>query len=374
MKVVTYNTLSYFWQAIKAKLNLKYDKAGGEVTGDVKIDGNLTLDIPDEDYTAGITFSKALDTNAGTILTVTGFANSQQENTNYKTVIRNVASPINNYDAANKAYVDALIVRPSAFLVALANDGTIDTVTSTLKYDTVKAQLTNYTTDVFLDVVYMNSRFHVPAIQDQDVNAGPIVFSGDFTMANGSFVDIRFFLDSNDTLTNVITARENALLKVNSVSSYSNSQLHYPTTKAVFDEFQRKPVVIWETDGTGLVALNTDIAQNMNWQLTGLDFSPYKRIKIHAKAGKGSTNTTREPAKFLEMYLDPRGADMDFGHYVGSTNWQNENNKNRLGTFTCAVSADLTSFCYLRNTSIYGTAGTDTNNGGNVYLIEGFFD
>ena len=47
------------------RLRAKFDKSGGEVTGDVKIDGNLTLDIPDEDYDSGITFTKVLDDNLG---------------------------------------------------------------------------------------------------------------------------------------------------------------------------------------------------------------------------------------------------------------------------------------------------------------------
>ena len=38
----------------------KYDKTGGEISGNVKVDGTLTLDIDDPDYDSGITFSKSL--------------------------------------------------------------------------------------------------------------------------------------------------------------------------------------------------------------------------------------------------------------------------------------------------------------------------
>ena len=41
----------------------KYDKTGGEISGNVKIDGTLTLDIEDEDYDAGIRFDKSLNEN-----------------------------------------------------------------------------------------------------------------------------------------------------------------------------------------------------------------------------------------------------------------------------------------------------------------------
>ena len=98
---MTYNYLSkysftYFWSKLKALLNKKYDKTGGEITGTVKVDGNLVLDIDDEDYDSGITFTKALDTNAGTILTLTGYANANGENTSYKPIIRNIATPVAN--------------------------------------------------------------------------------------------------------------------------------------------------------------------------------------------------------------------------------------------------------------------------------------
>ena len=83
MKYLSLTGLTYFWQKIKAALDLKYDKAGGEITGDVIIDGNLTLDIEDEDYDAGIRFTKALDDNLGTVLTLTGYANGESP-TNYK--------------------------------------------------------------------------------------------------------------------------------------------------------------------------------------------------------------------------------------------------------------------------------------------------
>ena len=72
MKYLDNNGTNHLIDKIKTALDSKYDKAGGEITGNVKIDGTLTLDIEDEDYDAGITFDKSLDTNVGTILTATG--------------------------------------------------------------------------------------------------------------------------------------------------------------------------------------------------------------------------------------------------------------------------------------------------------------
>ena len=84
--------------AIGDELDTKYDKTGGEIDGNVKINGNLTLNIEDEDYDSGIRTSTALNNNYGTILTLTGYA----DNTSYRPLIRNVADPVNNYDVANK--------------------------------------------------------------------------------------------------------------------------------------------------------------------------------------------------------------------------------------------------------------------------------
>lgn len=66
------------------------------------------------------------------------------------------------------------------------------------------------------------------------------------------------------------------------------------------------------------MALETDDSANIAWQLTNLDFSPYKRIKIHAKAGKGNTSASVEPAKVLEILLDARGKSISTGCYIGS--------------------------------------------------------
>ena len=76
MKYLDNNGTDHLIDKIKTALDSKYDKAGGEITGNVKIDGTLTLDIEDEDYDAGIEFDKRLDDNLGTILIATGYANA----------------------------------------------------------------------------------------------------------------------------------------------------------------------------------------------------------------------------------------------------------------------------------------------------------
>ena len=146
---------------------------------------------------------------------------------------------------------------------------------------------------------------------------------------------------------------------------------------------QRKPVVVWEVDGTtvttGLVGVNEDISANPNWQLTDLDLTPYKRIKIFSKAAQkaGSTaSASTTPAIILEMSLDPRAAIAEYGgNYVASNVVQKPNDPNRLCTLCCAVSADKTKFEVLRMTNLYGTAATSNSDvGAYVFKIEGYYD
>ncbi len=367
--------LTRLWSKIVDRLSLKYDKSGGEITGNVKIDGTLTLDIEDEDYDSGITFSKSLDDNLGTVLTLTGYANGSTP-TNYKPVIRNVAEPHQNYDAANKKYVDDHVALPNYHLVFLNPDGTVDTFASTIVYNTILNNLSNSMKSDYLDVFWGNSRFYCKAVETTDVNNGDIKFIGEVEY-QGIHRYMVFTLTQNGTLatTNIITF-ESVSNKVNSVVSNSTDTNKYPTTKAVFDEFQRKPVVVY-SDATGLAALQTNIsATGVAWQLTGLDLTPYKRIKVYSKGGQGSTNAGTTGAMVLEMSLDPRMAiSTQGGHYVGSVLSQKPNDSNRYASLTCAVSADKTSFAVLRQTSLYGTAATTNNDiGANVVMIEGYYD
>ena len=376
--LVDYDRLLRLWLGIKSRLSDKYDKSGGEITGNVKVDGTFTLDIEDEDYDSGITFNKALDDNLGTILTLNGYANGTTP-TNYKPVIRNVAEPHSNYDVANKKYVDDHVALPNYHLVFLNADGTVDTHASTLVYSTIMANLSNPMKADYLDVFWGDSRFYCKAIETTDVNTGDIKFIGEVEY-QGLQRYIVFTLNPNSVLaTTHIVTFEGIHNKTNDIVGNSTSADKYPSTKAVFDQFQRKPDVVWEvTDvSQGLNALQANIsAEGVNWQLTGLDLTPYKRIKVYAKGGQGSTNAGTTGAMIVEILLDPRMAiTSQGGHYVGGVLSQKPNDANRYASLTCAVSADKTKFAVLRQTSLYGTAATTNNDiGASVVLIEGYFD
>lgn len=200
-----------------------------------------------------------------------------------------------------------------------------------------------------------------------------------FTFIMGLVVVNYFIGGSGDNVCSVTQqANEVEVIsnKVSSVVSNSASTTYYPTTKAVYDELQRKPVTIWEVEDVtqGLLALNADMSASPAWQLTDLDFSPYKRIKVFTAAGDSGSSTT--PSVVLEMLLDSRAASTAYGnHYIGSFVGQKSNNSNRLYTLVCAVSSDKTSFAVMRMTSLYGTAATsNTGSGGYVFRIEGYYD
>lgn len=377
MKAAMTAAIEKLIQLVKSALGLKFDKTGGEISGDVKVFGNFTLDIEDEDYDSGIRFTKSLDANTGTILTMTGYANGA-EATNYKPVIRNISEPHQNYDAANKKYVDDHVALPTYHLVFLNPDGTVDQFASTISYNTISSNLTNPMKSDILDVFWGSTRFHAKCIETIDVNNGDLKFIGVIEHA-GLQRYIVFTLKPNNTLiTTSIVTFEDATNKVQDVIANALNTATYPSTAAVYNQFQRKPVTIWETNSTGLVGLDTNMSASPAWQLTGLDFSPFKRVKIytHAAQKSGSTaSASTTPAVVLEMSLDDRAAGPYGGHYIGSYMGQKPNDSNRLFTVTCAISADKTSFAVIRMTTLYGTAATSNSDVGSyVYKIEGYYD
>lgn len=361
----------------------KYDKTGGNISGNVDIDGTLKLNIEDEDYDSAITMSARLDDNLGTILTLTGNADSTQ----YKTLIRNVATPASNYDAANKKYVDDNLLIPNYHLVELNPDGSVHLKASSIVYSTISANLTNPKEADYLDVLWENgvgtnqfTRFYAKAVEIVEVNNGDIKFIGDIEYA-GIPRRIVFTLDHNDVLTttSITTSEIVSNKKTSVINNLSND--YYPTTQAVYNEFNTKAVTIWEVTAgqTGLLSSEQDIKENMTWQLTGLNMTPYKRVKIYTKAGKKTSGVGQDasntPAVILEMSLDDRAAGPTGGHFMSSIVGQKPNDTNRLFTVTCAISADKTSFAVLRMSTLYGTAATANSDcNGYVFKIEGYYD
>lgn len=265
------------------------------------------------------------------------------------------------------------------YLVALNPDGTVDDYTTRLDYTTLEATFTAANApDQWLDVLWGDSRFYAKLVEIEDVNGGDLKFIGEFEY-NGIQRHMVFTLTSQNVLTTtLITTNEIISNKVNDINSNSTSTTLYPTTKAVYDQYQRKPVVVWETSGTGLVAINADMSASPAWQLTNLDMTGFSYVKIYTKAAQKSGATasaSTTPSMVLEMSLDSRAAGPYGDHYIGTMVGQKSNDANRLCTLTCAISADKTSFVCLRMSNLYGTGVTDNADvGGYIYKIVGYYD
>lgn len=283
-----------------------------------------------------------------------------------------------------QALEDARQATATSHLVELNTDGSVKSKAATLEYKMVKEHLSDPARRDYLDVRWENgpgtgqfTQFHAECVGISEANAGALMFVATVLfVGNGSVMTMLFSLDSNDHLTTVasLSTQEQYMNKVQSVVDHATSPNAYPSTYAVFNEFQRKPVTVWEHTGTKIKAANADIAENLSWQITGLDLTPYKRVKFYVTPGVSSNNVA--PAGVVEVPLDPLAANSNtYGHYAASAVFQYLNNANRLYTCSFCVSSDKTKVIFLRQTSLYGTAGTSAvDDSRYLYKIEGYFD
>ena len=97
------------------------------------------------------------------------------------------------------------------------------------------------------------------------------------------------------------------------------------------------PHIIYD-DPSGFEASNSNAGAT--WHLTGLDLSPYKRIKCYVcEAGDANSNYT--PSHIVEIHLDDR-AKGSFGYFVGGHGSQNPNNNNRIHFVQFVKSGNVT--------------------------------
>lgn len=259
--------------------------------------------------------------------------------------------------------------------VQLNPNGTINSYSSEIDYQTIKDNLQNNTTKDILLITWVSTTFLIAAVEE---TSNDIKFIGDIEF-DGIQRRMVFTLNSSNVLaTTLITTNEIVSNKSQNVLNDISNIDKYPSVKAVVDYI--KPVVIWESNDptTYLKGLQSDLTATPSWQLTGLNMAPFRRIKVYSCAGQGTgisaTNSTTT-GMVLEILLDSRNAISSIGgHYVGSVISQKPNNDNRLATLTCAVSSDKTSFAVLRQTNLYGTGVTNNNDvNANVFLIEGYY-
>ena len=371
-----------------ALLNGKVNSTNS-VVDHVKAINGATLDIDDPDYDSGITFMPSLDTNLGTILTLAGYANANNSNTAYKPILRNIGTPNSNYDAATKKYVDDNVVVPTYHLVELNTDGTVSRKASTLTYASVQANLTNPREADYLDIVWETgqgtgqyTRFYAQCVGISEVNSGVIQFVS-IILFNGAQITMIFGLDSQDTLTtlSLLPTPESLINKAQSVVAYYNRQDRYPSTKAVYDEFQRKPVEIYryQSGGTQMVGQRQNLLSDPTWYNLNGDLSVYKRLKVYTTPytyDPSVGSDTYYAATITEVELDNDAAtSVVNNYYSGSAIHASVNNNNRTLGITLIVhktDGDVWQIA-MQVVSLYGTA-TDPVSGGYIYKIEGCFN
>ena len=266
------------------------------------------------------------------------------------------------------------------FRVTLNQDGSVNTKPTDLLYQTIKSNLSASNRQDSLDVFWEYAsgsvkRIIVPVVGISTINNvdGDITFSTTFSVGLLN-IYISFTLNSNDVLaTSSLFQIENIDNKVNNFVNPNTTT--YPTTLAVFNEFMRKPVTVWEAEaGSGILASNSNIVENPNWHLTNLDFTPYKRLKFYIAPG-GTSNTQFTPSVVLEMSLENRAGTTTYGYYTASIICQNPNDANRLYALNMCVSNTKDKVFFGRQNSLYGTAATSINEAPRyLYKIEGYFD
>lgn len=178
-----------------------------------------------------------------------------------------------------------------------------------------------------------------------------------------------------------------------SVSENRNSDTTVPSTKAIGDYTDSQcgvvldymqttfannimalcndrfgPHVIYDNP-TGFEASNDDAGET--WHLTGLNLSPYKRIKCYVCAG-GDGDANYSPPHTVEVDLDNR-AKGSFGYFFGSHAAHCPNNRNRHHIASFTVNAEKTAIQFQHSISIYGTAASNSVGGRRCYLIEGYY-
>ena len=212
--------------------------------------------------------------------------------------------------------------------------------------------------------IYVGGECYSSEVQDATYNTSTKVLT--ITKLDNTSIVLNF--DGYETTSNKVTTLSSA-----------STHTQYPSAKCVFDNTRRKPVVIWEaaTRSQGILATETDIAASMNnWQLTGLDMTPFQTVELYIRAGENPNlgPDYYTPSVVIEIDLDDINKST-FGHFIGSAIGQYPNNRNRMIACCAAISEDKTKIIFNRCTSLYGSGATSANDGGKIlYKVVGYYD
>ena len=348
--------------------SIYYEKTGGNISGNVDVDGTLKFNIEDEDYDVSITFNRRLDENRGTVLTLNGAASG----TPYKTVIENVGTPVNNFDAVNKKYVDDLT---SIVWITGLMDGSSIIVSSNAYENCYDAITTNKSCYLKLTTT---EGAHVLRLKSWiDYNSHSTHGDSFLFVDNVNGYTTKRVVITYSGATYTETELEQTNNKVTSWSA-TGSDISYPSEKLVLDSityivgnFVRNPVLIYDKTAklqvAGTINTSTDSANGLlnqgqgegtsrdisSWNIEGMDLSSFKRLRIIFRRASDTLGTTGE------LYLPLEGDVIPTRNiYASGTTVPAYGNRNRLNTIGCAVDANKSKFCVTQTLSLYGTAAT----------------
>lgn len=159
--------------------------------------------------------------------------------------------------------------------------------------------------------------------------------------------------------------------KIQNIFDYSTDETKYPSAKATYDLMKFvydlvMPVKIYD-DPTGFEANDKDIG---SWQLTGLNLTPYKRIKFYIKAAE--SDGSGSPSHIVELHLDDRAKNGQ-GHFTGGHTSIFPDATGKFHNVVCSVSGDKTALAFNRAYRYSASTPATSAGGRYCYLIEGYF-
>ena len=190
----------------------------------------------------------------------------------------------------------------------------------------------------------------------------------------------------SDSSTACLSANQGRILSemIDDIPVVDVSSLYVQITQ----NFSRKPVVLYETDGTtGLLGVNAN-QLGYNWQLEDYDFSPYQYLRCYIKmADQSISSNALTPAMIIELPLDQAVLAKSANDstsispktpcdiYVAGGSACNPSDQNSVFNVLVAVDITKTKFQVVCENSLYGTAQTNRNTDGRyLYKIEGCYD
>lgn len=157
------------------------------------------------------------------------------------------------------------------------------------------------------------------------------------------------------------------------VSQLTDSIIDYINTN-----YNKKPVTIYETDGTtGFLGLNTTIDET-TWQLTGLTLSAYSYVRCYFKQSDlAATNSSFCPSVIVDIPLSDATKSKGSGvctMFVGGVSTLYPNNTNRTYHVFAAVDSTKTKVKVVSQLTLWDVSSSASNTDGKyLWKIEGYY-